>query len=174
MQHVDLVPVDGLPLDAVIHSTEGGPPVLEAAILADGITADMDEGGMFARLADHLTQVGFAVLRFSFRGHGGSGGAQRGVTIAGELLDLQATIEFMARRCPGRLSIVATSFGAVSAALSLPWLVDRLSRLVLWHPVLDLAHTFVDPELPWGIENFGPNRQRSLYERGQPPGRREV
>jgi alpha-beta hydrolase superfamily lysophospholipase len=35
----------------------------------------MDEGGMFVRLADRLAETGFSVLRFSFRGHGKSGGA---------------------------------------------------------------------------------------------------
>ena len=93
---------------------------------------------MFVRLADRLASEGFAVLRFSFRGHGHSGGTQRGVTIAGEMLDLQAATELALRGYGPPLRIVAASFGAVSTLLSLPYLRERLAALVLWNPVLDL------------------------------------
>jgi alpha-beta hydrolase superfamily lysophospholipase len=45
----------------------------------------MDEGGMFGRLADALAAAGLTALRFSFRGHGRSGGTPQGVTVAGEI-----------------------------------------------------------------------------------------
>lgn len=81
MRSVELVSVDGVGLDAVLHS-RSGPRGRGVVVLAHGITADMDEGGMYVRLADRLAAAGFVVLRFSFRGHGHSGGTQRGVTIA--------------------------------------------------------------------------------------------
>ena len=105
---------------------------------------------MFVRLAERLAAAGFDVVRFSFRGHGGSAGTQRGVTIAGECLDLQAVIEWVRGRFAGPILIVAASFGAVSTLLSLPWLTEGVHRLVLWNPVLDLRHTFLEPELAWG------------------------
>ncbi|SHF64047.1 Lysophospholipase, alpha-beta hydrolase superfamily [Streptoalloteichus hindustanus] len=135
-------------------------------IQAHGINATMTEGGMFVRLAEQLAEAGFTVLRFSFRGHGDSQGTQRGVTIAGEMLDLQAAVEHVVGRFPGRLVIVASSFGAVPTSLSLPWLGDRLGRLVLWNPVLDLQRTFVTPELPWGKENFNAEQQKLLATQG--------
>jgi alpha-beta hydrolase superfamily lysophospholipase len=161
----DLVSVDGMRLDAVLHPA-GGAVGLGAVVLAHGITVDMDEGGMFVRLADRLAGAGFAVLRFSFRGHGRSGGTPRGVTVAGEMLDLQAAVDLVGRDHPGPLSVVAASFGAVSTALSLPFLEDRLRGLVLWNPILDPWHTFVEPELPWGVENFGPAQQERLRRDG--------
>lgn len=161
MRSVELVSVDGVALDAVRHSPPG-PAARGVVVLAHGITADMDEGGMYVRLADRLAAAGFVALRFSFRGHGRSGGTQRGVTIAGELLDLQAAVDYATAPHRGPLSLVAASFGAVSASLSLPWLAGRLGRLVLWNPVLDLVRTFVEPELPWGLENYGPAQQRRL------------
>lgn len=165
MQQVELPSVDGVRLDAAIHpATEGGNR--GAVIQVHGINANMTEGGMFVRLADRLADAGFNVLRFSFRGHGGSGGTQRGATIAGELLDLQAAVEYTVERFPGRLSIVASSFGAVSTSLSLPWLGDRLGRLALWNPVLDLQRTFVKAELPWGQENFSADQQTLLPTQG--------
>lgn len=121
---------------------------------------------MFVRLAEQLAAVGFDVVRFSFRGHGGSGGTQRGVTIAGECLDLQAVIEWTRVRFAGPVSVVAASFGAVSTLMSLSWLGDRLHRLALWNPVLDLRHTFLEPELPWGIANFGTAQQKALQDVG--------
>ncbi len=121
---------------------------------------------MFVRLAEQLAGAGFDVVRFSFRGHGGSGGTQRGVTIAGECLDLQALIEWVQQRFDGPVAIVAASFGAVSTLLSLSWLGERIDRLVLWNPVLDLRHTFLNPELPWGVENFGSEQQKRLQDNG--------
>jgi pimeloyl-ACP methyl ester carboxylesterase len=37
---------------------------------------------------------------------------------------------------------------------------------VLWNPVLDLRRTFLEPELPWGQENFGPAGQEALRRDG--------
>ena len=165
MQQVELTSIDGVRLDAAFHQAPAGKK-LGAVIQVHGINANMTEGGMFVRLADRLADASFDVLRFSFRGHGGSGGTQRGVTLAGELLDLQAAVEYVVKRFPGGLSIVASSFGAVSTLLSLPWLDDHLDRLVLWNPVLDLRRTFLSPELPWGKENFGSDQQKLLSSQG--------
>ncbi len=41
-----------------------------------------------------------------------------------------------------------------------------LHRLVLWNPVLDLRSTFLEPDLPWGKENFRPDQQRLLQTQG--------
>ena len=164
MKPLKLTSVDGISLDAAVHLPSAEP--IGTIVQAHGITVDKDEGGMFVRLADRLADSGFTVIRFSFRGHGQSAGTQRGVTIAGEMLDLQSAIEFVTREHPGPLSIVAASFGAVSSLLSLPYLTDSLTGLTLWNPVLDLRHTFLEPELPWGLENFGPAQQRLLHSQG--------
>lgn len=165
MRHLTLPSIDGVRLDAAWHPARG-PGGRGVVVQVHGITADMTEGGMFVRLADRLAEADFNVLRFSFRGHGASGGTQRGTTIAGEMLDLQAALAYATDYHPGPLAIVASSFGAVSTSLSLPWLEGRLDRLVLWNPVLDLKHTFLDPELPWGKENFSPAQQKLLRSQG--------
>jgi pimeloyl-ACP methyl ester carboxylesterase len=164
MTRFDLESVDGLVLEAALHMPSRDS--LGTLVLAHGITVDMDEGGgMFVQLAERLTERGFAVVRFSFRGHGNSAGTQRGMTIAGEMLDVQAVVERALGIGPAPLSIVAASFGAVPVTLSLPYL-DQLYRLVLWNPVLDLRHTFLEPELPWGRANFGQDQQADLARRG--------
>lgn len=155
---------DGVVLDAAVHPAQRS---VGSVLLVHGITVDKDEGGgMFVRLADQLVVAGFDVVRFSFRGHGSSGGSSVGVTVAGECLDLQAAVEFTRHRFGGRLSVVAASFGAVATALSLPWLVAGVHRLVFWNPVLDLRRTFLEPELPWGRQNFGASQQRRLADTG--------
>nr|WP_232542382.1 alpha/beta fold hydrolase [Nocardia bovistercoris] len=157
---------DGLRLDIALHPTSfesARGPVL----LVHGITVDLDEGGgMFVRLAERLAESGFDVVRFSFRGHGGSEGTQRGVTVAGECLDLEAAVTFTHDRYPGPMSIVAASFGAVSTLSTLSWLTEDLHRLVLWNPVLDLRRTFLEPELSWGVANFGASQQKRLRDSG--------
>ena len=165
MRQLELTSVDGVRLEAVRHSVVGGVH-RGAVLLVHGFGADMAVGGMFVPLAERLADASFTVLRFSFRGHGGSGGTPRGVTIAGELLDLQAAVEHLLGSSGGPLAIVASSFGAVSTTLSLPWLGERLDRFALWAPVLDLRRTFLDPELPWGEENFGPDQRKLLETQG--------
>ncbi|MDT3444475.1 alpha/beta hydrolase [Pseudofrankia sp. BMG5.37] len=166
MDEICLTATDGVRLRLALHvssSVERG-----TVVQAHGITADMDEGGMFVRLAEQLAAEGFNVVRFDYRGHGRSGGASRGVTVAGEMIDLDAIVEDSVTRFGEPLAVVAASFGAVSTLLSLSRLPVR--GLVLWNPVLDLTRTFVEPELPWGIENFADPRQRGLLrERGYLP-----
>jgi alpha-beta hydrolase superfamily lysophospholipase len=157
--------IDGTLLDAALHVPDGVTS-RGVVIQAHGITADMTEGGMFVRLADPLASAGFSVVRFSFRGHGDSDGSQQGMTVAGEMLDLQAVVEYARASFSGPLTVVAASFGAVPTCLSLPWLEARLGRLVLWNPVLDLPGTFVVPELPWGLENFSATQQEQLVSQG--------
>ncbi|MEV6236733.1 alpha/beta fold hydrolase [Lentzea sp. NPDC051838] len=164
MQRVGLTSLDGVQLDAALHRAPDN--ARGAVVLAHGITVDLNEGGMFVRLADQLAANGFDALRFSYRGHGESGGTQAGVTIAGEVLDLQAALEYARQELPGPLLIIAASFGAVSTAVSLPWLRVDVERVVLWNPVLDLRRTFVEPELPWGTDNFNRDQQRFLQENG--------
>ncbi|MEV7548336.1 alpha/beta fold hydrolase [Amycolatopsis sp. NPDC089917] len=144
---------DGLSLDCVRH--EGGP---ETVVLVHGITADLDENGLFTTLAPRLAAAGFMVLRFSFRGHGRSDGRPRDMTIAGELADLRAVVDSVG----GPVSVVASSFGAVSTTLSLASLPVR--EVVLWQPVLDLRRTFLEPELPRGRALY--SDRTSLTDRG--------
>ncbi|GHH62495.1 alpha/beta hydrolase [Lentzea cavernae] len=164
MQRVHLASLDGVHLEAALHRASDNSR--GTVVLAHGITVDLDEGGMFVRLAEKLADNGFDSLRFSYRGHGNSGGTQAGTTIAGEMLDLQAAIEHALQALPGPLAIIAASFGAVSTSLSLPWIQQEVERIVLWNPVLDLHRTFVEPELPWGEENFSVDQQAHLRTRG--------
>lgn len=173
VNRVRVVAPDGIGLDTVVHHPASGRSDGSRAghrgtvLLVHGISADLDEGGAFVRLAERLAAEGLTAVRFSFRGHGASGGGPQGVTIAGEMLDLEAVAAYAAREFPGPAAVVAASFGAVATGLSMPWLGPRLARLVLWNPVLDLRRTFLEPELPWGQANFGPVAMKNLAETGE-------
>ena len=164
-----LYSVDGLALDARVHppaatASDLASAVEGAVVLAHGIVADLDEGGMYRRLADQLAAAGLGVLRFSFRGHGASAGTQRGVTIAGELLDVEAAIGHARAEFDGPLTVLGSSFGAVAVVESSVY--THPDQLILWNPVLDLRRTFVEPELPWGQTNFNSDAWRRAMIEG--------
>lgn len=170
LRRVRVVAPDGVELDAAVQRLAPDAPAAGprgTVLLVHGISADLDEGGAFVRLTRRLAQEGLTAVRFSFRGHGSSGGGPQGVTIAGEMLDLQAVVDYTSQEFPGPLAVVAASFGAVATGLSMPWLGERLARLVLWNPVLDLRRTFLEPELPWGVANFGPEPMAALAKNGR-------
>ncbi|WP_190812839.1 alpha/beta hydrolase [Saccharopolyspora pogona] len=148
-----IITSDGVRLETAWH--QGG---ADAVVLAHGITADLAEQELFPILADRLAAAGFSVLRFSFRGHGRSEGRPRDMTIAGERLDLRAAVESVGRP----VSVVASSFGAVSTTLSLGEL--PIDSVALWQPVLDLRRTFLEPELPRGRQLY--YDLSSLQQRG--------
>lgn len=158
---------DGLQLDATIQSADGD--AVGAVLLAHGITRDKTEGGMFDALAERLTGAGFDVVRFSYRGHGASDGHSSGMTIAGERLDFRTAFEYAMDRFDGPYFVVAKSFGAVSTSLSLEYYADDIAGVVLWNPVLDVEGTFLDPDLPWGVEHFTGDALEELETTGTLP-----
>lgn len=165
VEPIDLLTYDGVRLDAVLHRPEGA--TAGRVVLAHGIMGDLGEGGLFERLATKLTGEGFAVLRFSFRGHGRSGGEPEGITIGGEMLDLATAYRCLEEVGGGSgAAIVAASFGAVSTSLLLETLPRPPRALVYWNPVLDLRQTFLEPSLPWGLEYFGDRIASSLAADG--------
>jgi hypothetical protein len=106
--------VDGIPLEGLLQAVT---PSLGSVLLVHGFSVDMHEGGAFDRLAGRLGAAGVAVARVSFRGHGGSGGTQWGMTISGERLDLSAAYDWMTANCgrPTGLSSQFWSQGNIAA-----------------------------------------------------------
>lgn len=149
-------------LDATLVEAEGA---VGAALLVHGITVDKDEGGMYERLANNLAEIGCSSFRFSFLGHGKSSGSDTEVNVRSqieEFLQAFSTFKTVCRATPR--FVVASSFGAVSTLCALKEISLDLDGLILWNPVLSLRHTFVEPELPWGLENFGIKRISSLKQ----------
>ena len=163
---------DSVQICALLHEPAESPK--GNVVLAHGITVDKDEDGesqagigAFVQLADALCNAQYNILRFDFRGHGESGGLQEEMTIAGELLDLTASMDYARKRWPLPTALLAASFGAPSAVM---YTADRqdIPCMVLWNPVLDLRRTFLEPDDPdgWAAQSFNPQGYAFLEEHG--------
>lgn len=153
---------DGIRLCAILHSPE---KAIGNIIMAHGITVDKDEEGVFTELAEKLCERGFRVFRFDFRAHGESEGKQEEMTICGEVIDLEAAVDYVSKIYPLPLGIVSASFGAVSTII---FLSQRpvVKALVLLNPVLDLVKTLLKPVLPWGKLSFNDQGYEHLRNNG--------
>lgn len=126
------------------------------AVLAHGITADRSEGGIFDRMADRLFEAGFDTIQFDYRGHGQSDVNSLEMTIGGEVKDLEGVLDFCSQEYD-EIVLLAASFGAVSTCFLPNRYKKSISALCMWNPVLSLRRTFLEPELPWQLKNFGPS-----------------
>ncbi|MEP4929507.1 MAG: alpha/beta hydrolase [Hyphomicrobiales bacterium] len=140
----------------VEHTLKEVPGAKKICILAHGITADRSEGGIFDRQAHRLQENGISTLQIDFRGHGQSNLDSHLMTIEGEVLDLQASINSCAHY--SEVVLLAASFAGVSTGLLSDLDKSRISKLCLWNPVVSLERTFVKPELPWQLSNFGKDK----------------
>src|SRR5690606_6918533 len=161
--------LDGVSIHAVIH--DAGPGAKASVVLAHGITVSKDESvgesgiPAFVELADALVEAGYNVLRFVFRGHGDSDLPSRDMTIAGELLDLVASVQQARQRWDKPLALLGASFGAVSSVLYTAN-YGGIDCLVLWNPVLDLRQTFIEPVMPKPRRFFNAEGYAHLRDHG--------
>ena len=144
---------DGHRVNAVLDLPKE--PSKKVIILAHGLTVDKEEDGIFTNLSGFLTDNGFAVIRFDFRGHGESDLKSVDMTIAGELKDLEAAVQKCEKLGFTNIGIVGASFGGGITALYAPENQSRVKAIALWNPVLDYDHTFLNPHLPWLKERKG-------------------
>jgi pimeloyl-ACP methyl ester carboxylesterase len=158
---------DGVILSGILRYSALVHP-LGNAILAHGLNNDKDEDGSFTKLSHLLSKRGYNVIRFDFRGHGDSEWDTEKVTISGELIDFQRTVGMLEEKTgiKGKLVVVASSFGASASILYASEHEDKVSKLVLWNPVLDYEKTFLRAETPWGRTYFNPQGYQRLNRLG--------
>jgi pimeloyl-ACP methyl ester carboxylesterase len=100
-------------LDAALHPVAGARAL---AVVAHGITSDKDRPYL-VELAGTLAASGVAALRFSFSGHGASGGRFEDVTPSKELDDLGCVLDAAAAAGFARVTCVGHSLGAAVGLL---------------------------------------------------------
>src|SRR2546426_8664179 len=110
---------DGLKLAGVLHLPESrGPEERRAAFLVlHGFGSNKDGGGG-TTVARMLTGLGYAALRFDFRGCGESEGERGRVICKEQVKDTRNALSFLAARSdidPKRVGVVGQSFGAAVA-----------------------------------------------------------
>ncbi len=132
-------------------------------ILAHGFSIDKDELGRFAKLAEELTEAGFATLRFDFRYHGESGGDWEDFTVSGEVADLRAAVRFVKSKGFEEIGILGASFGGpITIIYSAD---DNPKALCLWNPILSFKNALLEPVTEWGKKKFA-QKWKGLEENG--------
>jgi alpha-beta hydrolase superfamily lysophospholipase len=163
-EQVNFESSDGLTLAGTYRRIQGRPK--GSVVLAHGILTHRDYAGFYPELAAELARGGFESLRFDFRGHGDSDGTLEQMTIAGEVDDLAAAVEFVRSRHHHRIGIVGTSLGAGIAVLHTAGAPRPPFALVLLGSVLDYRRTFLEPETPWAEKWFTPSALARAHTTG--------
>ena len=136
-------------------------------LLTHGITMDKNEyDDFYIDIAKTLYTKGIGSLRFDFRAHGESEGKQRDMTIIGELLDVEASVEKISGIWKNQITIMGTSFSAGSSILYTALYPSKVKNLILLSPVLDYNATFIKPVTTWGKENFNKEGFSQLKNKG--------
>jgi pimeloyl-ACP methyl ester carboxylesterase len=111
---------DKLRLSGVLHHPESRGVPNAAFMVLHGFGSNKDGGGSKA-MAAALTGLGYAALRFDFRGCGESEGERGRVICKEQVKDTRNALSFLASRAdidPRRIGVVGQSFGAAVAVYS--------------------------------------------------------
>jgi len=135
-------------LAAVLHLPAERP--CPCVVTCHGMGASKDSE-KYVLVADELTRVGLAVVRFDFRGSGESGGRYEDATIASRVADLVAVLDHFGGQpeLDGRFGLLGSSLGGFVAL----WTVAQRRTalpIVTWNAPADLRGVQVDPSDPHG------------------------
>ncbi|MBF8250358.1 MAG: hypothetical protein HW400_959 [Candidatus Levybacteria bacterium] len=159
---------DGLKLCGILSSPRQ--KTQKCIILCHGIGYHKDEDeNIFKNFAKRLCDLGFAVFRFDFRGHGESEGRSIDMTIAGETRDLEAAVKFLQDKGFEEFGILSQSFGGGAVSFFTSAHQEIVKALVLWNSVIDYAQ-WINPTLPWPIKYWG----KPAFERAEKFGFTEI
>ncbi|KPV42966.1 alpha/beta hydrolase [Alicyclobacillus ferrooxydans] len=139
MQQAVTLNHNGLTLRGMAHvpnGTEGTP--VPAVILFHGFTGTkLEPHRIFLKISRALEAIGIASFRFDFAGSGESDGDFEDMTLAGEVSDAKAILEWV-KDYPGvdanRVSLLGLSMGGLVASLVAGDRPDDVERLVLMAP----------------------------------------
>lgn len=148
---IDLTAADSHSIPA-LHFKFGAPSLL---IASHGITTEKTEEGIYTRFAEQILPPEFDTLLFDFRGHGDSALPSSEVTVAGEILDFMAIVQWAQNQNYRRICHLGTSFGASITLLAASvYDLNFFSRVVFWNPVISFWNTFIEAQVEWGREYF--------------------
>ena len=123
---------DGIAIPGIVtraHAvTRGG------ILMLHGITTHKNEyANFYGRLAAKLAQRGIESLRIDFRGHGDSRARTRDFTIASQVVDTVAAVDWLSEHAQHKrvTAILGSSFGALPALVAGTLRNNNLQRLLL-------------------------------------------
>lgn len=105
-----------------------------AILLLHGFTGIRDEWGRFNKLAENLSNEGFANLRIDMRGSGESEGKFRDTTVYTEKDDALAAIDYLTKQGYEKIGLVGLSLGGLVSLLTI--LEIEISAMCLWAPAI--------------------------------------
>lgn len=127
-------------------------------LMLHGITTHKNEfGDFFGRVARLLAHNGIGTLRIDFRGHGDSPVGSRSFSIASQVLDTLASIDWLLSNTKAeRANLLGCSFGAPPTLFAAQLRPQTVGSISLLCPVLDYHKTFLEPSTEWAAELFNP------------------
>ena len=137
----------------------------KCVVLCHGITVDKDEDGIFTKLANNLTEKGFATFRFDFRGHGESEGKSEEMTVSGEKRDLDSAVEFLKDIGYEEFGLLAASFGGGAVSYFTAENQSIVKVIVFYNGSLNYDH-LLNPKESWSKKYFGPDQMEKLEKEG--------
>ncbi len=111
-------------------------------ILGHGFTGDKNER-LLVRISERLLEAGFSSVRFDYAGHGESEGIPEEVTVAQEVNDLKAVLEYVKNDehiDPEKILLGGHSLGGLVALIAASQIPDAIYGLVLISPALTMFH----------------------------------
>ena len=138
-------------------------------ILCHGITVDKEEDGIFTELARKLSNAGFTVFRFDFRGHGESEGKSVDMTTTKEAEDIEFAVKFLQEKGYKNFGILGASFGGGAVSLFIGENPNAAKALVLWNANIDYAD-ILKPTTRWHIKYWG----KPAFDRAEKFGFTEI
>ena len=108
----------------------------------DGIPVRATQEGMFSRPARQWAEQGYATLRISTRGSGGSGGSYENMTIEGRIEEAMAAVAWLASQSnidPHKIGILGYNQGAIVATATAGRMHDTptIKSIALWLPIIN-------------------------------------
>lgn len=133
--------VSGQKIFAILHL-----PITEkkcpAVLFCHGYAGSkMGSQRMFVRMAEKMTQQGMIALRFDYRGSGDSEGDFQNMTLASEVEDTMAALEYLMSHPlvnGDKIGILGRSLGGV-VAIKTAALFGKAKSVALWSPVFDAS-----------------------------------
>lgn len=155
---------DGLMLSGIFNVPE---KIKAFSLMAHGIMMDKNEWNNFHfRISQDLNEQNIATFRFDYRGHGESQGTMRDMTVVGEYIDVKNSVKEINKKFKGKVSIIASSFGACSSILYTAIFPEKINCLVLLNPVIDFNATFLNPIVDWTRDAFNEEGYQHLEKEG--------
>jgi alpha-beta hydrolase superfamily lysophospholipase len=123
---------EGQKISGVLHLPDRKSP---PCIIASHGLLSSKESEKYIALGDRLSEEGFAMLRFDFRGIGESEGSVEGDTISRRVMDLGSAIEFVRSRrdLRNRIGLLGSSLGGYVSLLKVPQAQEeKIRAVVIW------------------------------------------